>query len=182
MMSKAGRRGGRGYRRGPGPWSDMPMGPGFPGRGYAKVRRGDVRNAILHLLSEQPMHGYQIIQELSERTGGVWTPSAGSIYPTLQQLEDEDLVVASDETGKKIYQLTDAGTEEVASNEAVPPWERFESHEAYSALRDSGFGVGAAVMQVARSGSVDQVVKTREILDEARRQIYQLLAGPEESD
>lgn len=158
------------------------MGPGHPGRGYAKVRRGDVRNAILYLLSEEPMHGYQIIQELSERTNGVWKPSAGSIYPTLQQLEDEDLIVASDETGKKIYQLSDAGREAVESNEEGPPWERFESHEAYSALRDAAFSAGAAVMQVARSGTEAQVVRTREILEETKRQIYQLLADSSETD
>lgn len=176
MMSKSGRRG-RGRSRGFGAWSDMPMGPGHPGRGYAKVRRGDVRNAILHLLGEKPMHGYQIMQELSERTNGAWSPSAGSIYPNLQQLEDEDLIVASDVSGKNVFELTDAGRETVESDPNGPPWERFESHEAYSALRDAGFGVGAAVMQVARTGSEDQVRKTREILEEARRQIYQLLAG-----
>jgi DNA-binding PadR family transcriptional regulator len=174
MMSRGGRRRGRG--RGFGPWGDMPMGPGYPGRGYAKVRRGDVRSAILYLLNEKPMHGYQIMQELSERTNGAWKPSAGSIYPNLQQLEDEDLIVASDVSGKKVFELTEAGREEIEADPKGPPWERFESHEAYAALRDAGFGVGAAVMQIARTGTEDQVVRTREILEETRRQIYQLLA------
>jgi DNA-binding PadR family transcriptional regulator len=175
MMSRGGRRG-RGRGRGFGPWGEMPMGPGYPGRGYAKVRRGDVRSAILYLLSEKPMHGYQIMQELSERTNGAWKPSAGSIYPNLQQLEDEDLIVASDVSGKKVFELTEAGREEIEADPKGPPWERFESHEAYAALRDAGFGVGAAVMQIARTGTEDQVVRTREILEETRRQIYQLLA------
>lgn len=184
MMSKSGRRGGwgKGFWGGSGPWAGMPMGPGHPGWGHAKVRRGDVRHAILHLLSEEPMHGYQIIQELSERTSGMWKPSAGSIYPTLQQLEDEDLIVASDETGKKVYRLTDAGRESVESDETGPPWEQFESHESYSSLRDAGFGLGAAVMQVAGSGTEEQVERTREILEEARRKVYQLLADTDATD
>ena len=75
-----------------------------------RAGRGDIRAAILVLLAEQPMHGYQIIQELAERTGGVWQPSPGSVYPTLQQLADEDLVrEASSESGKRVYELTDAG-------------------------------------------------------------------------
>ena len=89
------------------------------GPGYAfgrRAGRGDIRAAILALLAEQPMHGYQIIQELTERTGGVWRPSPGSVYPTLQQLEDEELVreTASD-SGKRVYELTDAGREQAAA-------------------------------------------------------------------
>src|SRR4051794_38709203 len=87
-------RGGRGY-----------------GRGRHPVRRGDVRSAILALLDDRPMHGYEIIQELEERTGGRWTPSAGSIYPTLQLLEDEGLVTSEEVEGRKVYSLTDAGKE-----------------------------------------------------------------------
>jgi DNA-binding PadR family transcriptional regulator len=155
------------------------MGPGFPGRGGAKVRRGDVRAAILHLLSESPMHGYQIMQELSDRTNGAWNPSAGSVYPNLQQLEDEDLVVASEASGKKVFELTDAGREAVESDPKGPPWERFEAHEAYSSLKEAGFGVAHAVTQVARTGSESQIESTREILENARRQIYQLLADDE---
>ena len=94
------------------------LGGGFPGDfamggrgpfsgGRAKVSRGAVRTAVLLLLAEQPMHGYQIMQELSERSGGVWRPSPGSIYPTLQQLADQGLVETEDSAGKKIYHLTD---------------------------------------------------------------------------
>lgn len=180
MSSKSGGGRGRSRRRGWGSWGDMPMGPGFPGRGGAKVRRGDVRSAILYLLDEKPMHGYQIMQELSDRTNGAWRPSAGSVYPNLQQLEDEDLVVASDATGKKVFELTDSGREAVESDSKGPPWERFETHEAYASLKEAGFGVAHAVTQVARTGTEAQLEKTREILEEARRQIYQLLADDEE--
>ena len=86
-----------------------------------RAGRGDIRAAILALLAEQPMHGYQIIQELAERTGGVWRPSPGSVYPTLQQLEDEELVrEAASDSGKRVYELTDAGREQAAS--APAPW------------------------------------------------------------
>src|SRR6516162_1729546 len=94
------RRGGHKMRarmRGGAPWGGPgaplggPGGPKFGGRG-PRVRRGDVRAAILDLLGEgQPWNGYQIIQEIAERTQGVWRPSAGSVYPALQQLEDEGL-------------------------------------------------------------------------------------------
>ena len=79
------------------------------GRGRHRVRRGDVRSAILALLDDRPMHGYEMITELEERTGGRWRPSAGSIYPTLQLLEDEGLVTAEEVEGRKVYSLTDAG-------------------------------------------------------------------------
>lgn len=171
MMSR-GRGRGRGRQWGYG------MGPGpFPGR--PKVSRGDVRAAILHLLAEEPMHGYQIMSELSARTDGMWQPSPGSIYPTLNQLEDEDLVRADEREGKKVYALTDHGREKVESSDEEAPWERFASpySSGLMALREAGFQLGAAVMQVARAGSDDQAARAREVLDEARRRIYEILAG-----
>jgi hypothetical protein len=132
----------RGPWGGPGPW-----GAPFGGRGGGpRVRRGDVRAAILTLLVERPMHGYEMIQELEARTNGVWRPSAGSIYPTLQLLER-------------------------------PPWEEVtdESEGHASSLRDSAFQLGAAIIQVARTGSEDQITKTRDILNDARRRVYAML-------
>jgi len=172
LMMSRGRGRGRGRQWGYG------MGPGpFPGR--PRVSRGDVRAAILRLLAEEPMHGYQIMSELSARTDGMWQPSPGSIYPTLNQLEDEDLVRAEERDGKKVYALTDQGLEKVASSEEEAPWDRFASPYASGlmALRDAGFQLGAAVMQVARAGSDDQAARAREILDEAKRRIYEILAG-----
>ena len=130
------------------------MGPGPFFGGKPKVSRGDVRAAILHLLAEEPMHGYQIMQELSERTDGVWQPSPGSIYPTLQQLEDEGLVRVEERDGKKVYTLTDQGRSAVGSEGDAPPWERFGSdiHDGLFALREVGFQVGAAVLEEARRG------------------------------
>jgi len=159
----------------------MGSGPFFAGR--PKVSRGDVRVAILHLLAETPMHGYQIMQELAERTGGIWQPSPGSVYPTLQQLEDEGLVLPDQQGGKKIYALTDEGRGKVESEEAAPPWERFgtDTRDGLLDLRDIGFQVGAAIMQVARAGSESQVGKAKEILEDARRRIYQVLAEDDQT-
>jgi DNA-binding PadR family transcriptional regulator len=145
-----------------------------------RAGRGDIRAAILVLLGEQPMHGYQIIQELSERTGGVWQPSPGSVYPTLQQLQDEDLVrETASESGKRIYELTDAGREQAAAT--TPPWTAAtgESEDALVALRDLAYQVMGATRQVAHAGSASHIETAQEILRDARRKLYRLLADEE---
>ena len=106
----------------------MPFGMPMPGHGFGgpgmRARRGDIRAAVLRLLSEQPMHGYQMIQELSARSGGAWSPSAGSVYPTLQLLADEGLVTAEETAGKKVFSLTEAGIAAVAETADQPaPWD-----------------------------------------------------------
>ena len=106
-------------------WGGPPWGPMWTGGGRGpKARRGDVRAAILAVLAEQPMNGYQIIQEVAERSGGVWKPSPGSIYPTLQQLEDEGLVRAESDGGRRAYALTEEGRTYVAEHpdEVAAPW------------------------------------------------------------
>ena len=183
MKGGRGRRGG-GWSSGSGPGGGYGMwagkGPGFGGR--QKVSRGEVRSAILLLLSEEPMHGYQIMQELSERTEGVWRPSPGSIYPTLQQLADEGLIEAEDSAGKKIYQLTDAGRERVAEDAPAPPWEQFVTPEddGLWAIKDLALQVGAAVMQVAAAGTDEQLAEAKDILSDTRSRLYQLLADGDE--
>lgn len=127
------------------------------------------------------MHGYQVIQELEQRTGGAWRPSPGSVYPTLQLLSDEDLVTSEEVGGKRVYSLTDAGRAKVEENQgAGAPWSAAQGEdEPRVKLRDAIFQLGAATMQVARTGSDDDVAKTTEILAEARRRIYGLLAEGE---
>jgi DNA-binding PadR family transcriptional regulator len=123
------------------------------------------------------MHGYQIIQELAERTGGVWRPSPGSVYPTLQQLEDEDLVrETASETGKRVYELTDAGREQATA--APAPWSAVagEDEDALVALHDLAHQVIAATRQVARAGTAAQLEAAQTVLRDARRALYQLLA------
>ena len=181
MAMKAGRSR-RGWGRGP--RGGFPMGsePFFPGK--PKVSRGDVRIAILHLLAEEPMHGYQIMQELTERSGGMWRPSPGSIYPTLQLLSDEGLIQADEHDGKKVYRLTTAGETMVQSEEDAPPWERFgsEPNDGLLGLRDVGFQVGAAVMEVGRSGTDSQIDKARQILEQTRKDIYRILADDKDGE
>src|ERR1700760_4080789 len=94
------------------------------GRGGPRARRGDVRAAVLALLAERPMHGYEMIKEIEERTDGAWVPSAGSIYPTLQLLEDEGLIRGKDSDGKRRFTLTDTGrAEQEQKAEEVAPWD-----------------------------------------------------------
>src|SRR5215208_2384573 len=128
MTGHAGPRGSQPF----GQWGMFPGAPfGPPWWGGArtwrgpKARRGDVRAAILAVLAEQPMNGYQIIQEIASRSGGAWKPSPGSIYPTLQQLEDEGLVTADAQTGRRTFTLTDEGRTYVAehADEVTAPWE-----------------------------------------------------------
>jgi DNA-binding PadR family transcriptional regulator len=143
-----------------------------------RARRGDVRAAILLLLAEEPMHGYQVIGELTERSEGTWSPSAGSVYPTLQLLADEGLVTAEPVGGKKVYRLTDAGVEaadELAGRRA--PWDEV----AESTVGGTGYHQAAgrlfqAVFQVGRTGSERQVTAAVDILNDARKRLYGLLA------
>jgi DNA-binding PadR family transcriptional regulator len=163
-----------GGRRG---FGGPPFGPPFWGPGGGRRRRGDVRAAILALLKERPMHGYEMIQELEARTSGAWRPSAGSIYPTLQLLEDEGLVVGHESDGRRRYELTHAGREEAERFER-PPWEAMgESDAAGAGLRDAGFQLGAAVMHAARTASPEQVAEVRDVLVDARRRIYAILGN-----
>jgi DNA-binding PadR family transcriptional regulator len=144
-----------------------------------RARRGDVRAALLALLAEQPMHGYDLIRELEGRSGGMWRPSPGSIYPTLQMLEDEGLVTAEEQDGKRVYSLTDAGRAEVDARRehgGSEPWEFGGGSEGLVQLRDAAFQLAAAAMQVARAGAEAQMKKAAEILAEARKKIYALLA------
>jgi DNA-binding PadR family transcriptional regulator len=170
-----------------------PHGPGGPhgpapgaggqghGRGtWGRARRGNVRAAILAVLAEAPMHGYQIMQELDERSGGVWRPSPGSVYPTLQLLEDQGLVRGEEVEGRRVFSLTEAGraqAEQSRERHGAPweSWGRGEQGPRYK-LRWAVYQVGAAAKQVGAAGSAEQVEKTLEILADARRRVYALLA------
>ncbi len=126
------------------------------------------------------MHGYQIMQELEDRAGGAWQPSPGSIYPTLQQLSDEGLVVSESIDGKNVFSLTEDGASAVLANESPMPWERFTEEDAsYAGLKRSVFQLGAAAKQVASAGSLRQAEAAAEIINQARKDIYRLLAEDE---
>jgi len=158
-------------------------GRGRGGRG-GRASRGDIRVAILLLLNERPMHGYEIIAELDERTDGLWKPSPGSIYPTLSLLEDEGYVTSSEDGGKRRFSLTAAGSEQIANrDDAPPPWEEMTADvdPETARLRKSGMLLFAAVAQVGQAGTPQQTGEAITILDEARRRLYGLLAGSSES-
>jgi len=147
------------------------------GRGGHRAKRGDVRSAILTLLGEKPMHGYEMIQELEERSGGRWRPSAGSIYPTLQLLEDEGLVRAQEVEGKRVFDLTDAGRERLAERgESAPPWEQSKDRSLYHQLGDEMRGVANAASQVMRAGDEAQLKEATEAMAETRKRLYRMLA------
>jgi len=152
------------------------------GRPPKQAPRGKIALAIalLALLAERPMHGYDIIQELASRSGGAWRPSPGSIYPTLQMLEDEGLVTSEERDGKRVFSLTDPGKAEVETRKersgGVPPWEFGQGGEGVVQLREAFFQLGAAAMQVAGAGSPQQVKQAAEIVAGARRKIYAILA------
>jgi DNA-binding PadR family transcriptional regulator len=154
------------------------FGPPWPGAG-PRARRGDVRTAILVLLRERPMHGYQVIQELSERTGGEWRPSPGSVYPTLQLLEESGLIAGEEMDGKRVFSLTEQGRKVLGERgDEAPPWASFAgaSGGLFRELKEAFFQLGAAGMQVVQTGSSDQATATLEILVDARRKIYAILA------
>jgi DNA-binding PadR family transcriptional regulator len=139
-----------------------------------QVRRGDVRAAILAVLVDEPMHGYQVMQELGNRSGGAWTPSAGSVYPTLQQLEDEGLVRGQEQEGRRVYSLTDKGREAAAKAAGRAPWE-LDAEDDQDA-RAAFMQLAQAAMQVYQVGSPGQIAEARKILVNARRDLYGLLA------
>ena len=204
-------RGGRGgHGRGPAGRGRSRFGgmPGFPGggpgfgRGFAdfgpwmagprpmrgpRVRRGNVRAAAIALLAEAPMNGYQIIQEISERSGGVWRPSPGSIYPALQQMEDEGLIRAeAGEGGRQAYVLTEEGRAYAAAHqeELRAPWDVVAGSVGSEAieLRRLFQQVMGAAVQVAQAGSTSQIEQAHRILADTRRRLYGILAADDADD
>ena len=204
------RHGGRGRGRGRarehfgGPFGGPVFGPGFGGQGFPggpegfgpphwkergmrgpRARRGDVRAAALALLAEQPMNGYQIIQEIAERSGGVWRPSPGSIYPALQQLEDEGLIRAeAGDSGRRAFQLTDEGRAYVAdhSAELTAPWDVVAGSAGGAALemRKLIGQVAMAAFQVISAGTDAQAAQARQLLTDTRKGLYRILAADDD--
>jgi DNA-binding PadR family transcriptional regulator len=176
----------RGFGGGPEGLGGFGFGPGGPrgprGRGR-KARRGDIRTAALLLLAEEPRNGYQIMQEVEQRSDGVWRASPGSVYPALSQLEDEGLIRSKDSDGRKLFELTDDGRARVEQRpaDASAPWEQMsgevsdETHELVGLMRQLALAFG----QVISTGSKAQAAKAREVLDTARRELYRILADGE---
>jgi len=170
-------------RPGPPPWlaglfgmvqPEPPRGP--------RVKRGDVRAAILDVLAVEPLNGYQVIQQIAERTGGQWKPSPGSVYPTVSQLEDEGLVAADEERGRTL-RLTEAGQTYVAEHpdELAAVWAPFdevpvEEGPDLSVLKNEVGQLMSAVWQILTNGTEQQRRDAMAVLVESRRRLYTLLA------
>jgi len=175
---------GPGFYGGPhpfGPWSR-----GYGRRG-GRARRGDVRAAALALLAEEPMNGYQIIQQISDRSGGIWRPSPGSVYPALAQLEDEGLIVLQATAGeRRAYALTEAGRSYVAehADELKAPWSALSGDAANAAadLHSLVRQVHVAAFGVLSAGTDAQMAEARKILAQTRRSLYRILAEDDEAD
>jgi DNA-binding PadR family transcriptional regulator len=138
-----------------------------------------VRSAILALLAEEPMHGYQMIQEIGRRSGGSWKPSPGSVYPTLQQLEDEGLVRADELDGRRIFRLTDEGERLVAdrAEEFADLWQGVAPSENDTQLGELVFQVASAFVHVAKTGSPEQLAEARKVLGRTKSDLYRILGA-----
>src|SRR5215467_15743016 len=182
-----------GGRKGPGPWGGGgpwgswwvgPSGPPGPPRGH-KAGRGDVRAAILALLREGPLNGYQIMSEIEERSNGAWRPSPGAVYPALSQLADEGLIEAEESGGKRTFRLTDEGRQYVEDHPetARAAWESM-THEPgeMPGLFVQAARLGGAIVQMAREGTPQQIHEAEALLEQARRTMYQILADDENGE
>jgi DNA-binding PadR family transcriptional regulator len=159
---------------------------GFPGGGRRRMRRGDVRAAVLVLLDEGPMTGYGLMGEIERRSDGAWRPSPGSVYPTLALLEDEGLIRPQPGEGRTPYELTDEGKAHVEEHreQLGEPWTK--SAEGFGEerleLRSLLGPIAAASYQVAMAGDEAQIAKAKEILTQARRDLYRILADEDPAD
>ncbi|MFV0258930.1 MAG: PadR family transcriptional regulator, partial [Acidimicrobiales bacterium] len=151
-------------------------GAGRGGR-RGRMRRGEVRPALLIALLDGPAHGYELIQRLEALSGGQWRPSPGSVYPQLQLLADEGLVVGEDRDGKRVFSLTDAGSAEAEARKSADgnPWDEFDAGDR-GGLRSATMGLHHAIKQVGITGSPDTITRATEIVTQARKDLYRLLA------
>jgi len=180
----------------PGGFGGWPGGPGGPWRGWwpgppgfargPKASRGDVRAAILALLREGPRNGYQIMAEIEERSGGAWRPSPGAVYPALQQLADEGLVDAEESSGRRTFSLTEAGRRHIEENPetARAAWESMatDGAEEMPGLFAQAAQLAASIVQMAHAGTPGQIRAAEALLEQTRRQMYQILASGEGSE
>lgn len=151
--------------------------------GGRRGKRGDVRAAILVLLAERAMHGYEMIQEISDRSGGLWRPSPGSVYPTLQLLVDEGLIVGTETDGsKRLFELTEQGRV-AAAQVQTPPWqeiaEGWSEDPAQANLQAAISQLASAVAQSAYAASEEQQQRIIDIVNDARREVYNILGETE---
>jgi len=156
------------------------------GKGGPKAGRGDVRAAILALLREGPLNGYQIMSEIEERSGGAWRPSPGAVYPALQLLADEGLIAGEESGGRRTFSLTEAGRRHVEDDPeaARPAWEAMTQDEPgeMPGLFAQAARLGGSIVQLAHAGTPEQIRAAERLLEQTRRRMYQILAGDGPAD
>ncbi|MEO5873358.1 MAG: PadR family transcriptional regulator [Streptosporangiaceae bacterium] len=166
------------------PWAGAGgFGP-FGGPPPPKAKRGDVRAAILSLLIEGPHNGYQIIQEVEQRSDGTWKPSPGAVYPALQQLADEGLIRGEESEGRKTFSLTDEGLAHVEAHPPQAPWAEMTSSfpgDLASVFKEAA-QLGTALVQVVQAGTPAQVAEATRLVTETRRRLYGILAEDREEE
>src|SRR3954452_4281911 len=170
--------------RGRPPYAEGSDGPTRHRRGgRGRAPRGDVRTAVLLLLAEQPMHGYQLMRAIADRTGGGWAPSPGAVYPTINQLEDEGLVTVSADAGRRLVTLTDDGRAQLDAHRDTwgDPFAGYDETAPGADLRRLIREVHDATRQVARAGTDAQRTAAATILSDACRALYLLLAEGEKA-
>ncbi len=149
-------------------------------RGRQRIQRGDIKYLLLALLAEHPQHGYQLIKELENRWGGLYRPSPGSVYPTLQLLEEGGYLSSEPVEGKKVYSITESGRELLAENqEALQAMDMPEEAPQIMELRNAVRDLHEVVHQVARSGDENRMQRVLGSLKKIRREIYLILAEEE---
>ena len=181
------RRGWGGPGRPGGPGGRGPGGPGGPRR--PKASRGDVRATILALLNEGPRTGYQIMSDAEERSRGAWRPSPGAVYPALQLLADEGLVIGDEAGGRRTYRLTEAGQQYVTANPEMArgAWESMVGTDEFGPgdlprLFGEAARLGAAIAQLAHAGTPDQIRAAERLIKRTRREMYEVLAGDDDTE
>ena len=156
------------------------FGPGFRHRGGMRggMRgRGEIKYEILEVIAEAPRHGYDVMTEIERRRG--LRPSAGSIYPALQMLEDGDFLTSEERDGKRVYSMTDKGRQLLADRNVAEDEERYEEDNIYGIVAEAMrqvHGIKDAAKQIAKSGNVESFRRVIEVLDKARRELYEILA------
>jgi DNA-binding PadR family transcriptional regulator len=144
------------------------------------MRRGDIRTALLTALEDGPAHGYELISRLEDKSGGMWRPSPGSVYPTLQMFEDEGLVRSEQRDGKRVYELTDAGRTEAterAERLGAEPWNSGDDGDSdFHSLVRSAASMMMAAKQIARLGDADQMQRATVAIRATIKQLYQILS------
>lgn len=156
----------------------MRFGHGHGGHGFGaefkRMRRGDIKFHLLEILKETPRHGYEIIGELEKQSGG-YRPSPGSVYPTLQMLEEGGFLTSEQVDGKKVYTITEEGLKMLAER-VVSPIEADPKMAGAFEIRKSLMKLGSAVMDGVRDGDEETVKRISEIVNQARRDVYSVLA------